>query len=310
MADNYIADDADLRKYRTELPNLIDDMDLSTYAYRLYGHIKRVAGGNGGACFESTRTMAERCHISIGSVSRAKQELVEAGLIEIEVRDREHGQTDYITIRDIWPLNFATYAGQKQASTCSPEKHPVHTTNRGVPHMDQGCSPHEQGVPHMDQKKEPVLRNNQNEEGTEDPSPAGEGAAAAKEAKPKPKPKPGTHPNTKPILDAYQAVMEEFEPGAIANYAQEGAGAKRLAQAGHEPETVADCFRWLKEDQFWAGKHVSLQVVGKQIGAYLGTRERKEVILPNGRDRPRQTAGSDAVDRVFARLQEQGVFHE
>jgi hypothetical protein len=38
-----IFDEGDLRKYRTEIPNIVDDLALSPHAYRLYGHMKRSA---------------------------------------------------------------------------------------------------------------------------------------------------------------------------------------------------------------------------------------------------------------------------
>jgi hypothetical protein len=37
-----------MRKYRIEIPNLIDDAGLSVYALRLYVHLKRVTGAEGG----------------------------------------------------------------------------------------------------------------------------------------------------------------------------------------------------------------------------------------------------------------------
>jgi hypothetical protein len=83
-----VVDAGDLRLYRTEIPNLIDDMNLSVYAFRLYVHLKRVAGAsNEGACWQSTRTLATHCGMSASKVSESKQELVDAGLIEIEPGD-------------------------------------------------------------------------------------------------------------------------------------------------------------------------------------------------------------------------------
>lgn len=124
----------DLRKYRIELPNLIDDMELSIYAFRLYVHLKRVAGSDG-ACFQSTKTLAKHCGISIGKIVEAKKELADKGLINIEKRDRTKNETDLITIYDIWPQNFAFYSRIEEGD-------PVH-------HMNTPRSPHEQGVHHM-----------------------------------------------------------------------------------------------------------------------------------------------------------------
>lgn len=107
--DALIVDDGDLRKYRIELPNLIDDLGLSPHAFRLYVHIKRRAGSvASGYCWEGTKGMATACQMSTGKVSEAKAELVAANLITIERRANE-GKTDIIRLKNIWPANFAKY---------------------------------------------------------------------------------------------------------------------------------------------------------------------------------------------------------
>src|SRR5574340_824381 len=88
-----VVDQGDLHKYRTEFPNLIDDMNLSVYAYRLYGRLKRVAG-DAGECWQSTHTLSTSCSMSAGSVLKAKQELVNKGLIRIEKHNRDDGRDD------------------------------------------------------------------------------------------------------------------------------------------------------------------------------------------------------------------------
>ena len=122
-----VVDEGDLRKYRTELPNTIDDLGLDPYEFRLYAHFKRVAGGNsGGACWQSTRSLAEHCRMSLHSVSRAKARLVELGLIEIDhykqpTTASPTGQwVDRVRIVDIWLENFLRYA---PASKRSPHEH-------------------------------------------------------------------------------------------------------------------------------------------------------------------------------------------
>ena len=97
------------RKYRTEIPNMIDDAGLSVYAIRLYVHIKRVAGDKG-KCTQSTRTMAELCNMSVGSVSTAKKDLLDAALIRIRKVKVSKGYSDEITIVDVWDENFDIYA--------------------------------------------------------------------------------------------------------------------------------------------------------------------------------------------------------
>ena len=109
--DQQIIDSGDLRKYRTELPNLIDDMDLDPYEYRLYGHYKRVCGAAGGTCYQSVRTTAEQCGMSVGKVSETRRSLETKGLIKCQ--DNEDG-TINVTIVDIWPQNFRHYSTPKE----------------------------------------------------------------------------------------------------------------------------------------------------------------------------------------------------
>ena len=99
--------DKTLKKYFTIVPNTIDDMDLSPYAFRLYCHYKRVAGDNG-ACWQSVETLSKACKMSTGSVVKARKELEAAGLIEVTHQSNPHGGRDYntVTMVDIWNTNM------------------------------------------------------------------------------------------------------------------------------------------------------------------------------------------------------------
>lgn len=138
-----VIDEGDLRKYRTELPNLIDDSDLSVYAYRLYGHIKRRAGANGGRCYEGARKMAEHCKMSVGKVVDAKKELAEKHLIKITPGDPKTSTPDTIRIIDIWAQNYARYRPR------SPDEQGVHQQKRPRSPDEHPRSPDER-------KKEPL----------------------------------------------------------------------------------------------------------------------------------------------------------
>lgn len=122
MTDHKIIDQGDLRCYRIEIPNLIDDMNLSPFAFRLYVHFKRVAGANNeSACYQSTKTLSKICNMSEGMVTKAKGELEKVNLINIECKKNEKGGKDYhfITIIDIWKKNFDTYSKKKNIpSSC------------------------------------------------------------------------------------------------------------------------------------------------------------------------------------------------
>lgn len=106
------------RRYRIEIPNIIDDLGLSVHAYRLYGHIKRVTGAFGGKCTQNTATLAKACCMSRGSVTKAKAELLAMKLITIESGDPVAQTSDTVRIVNIWPANYAFYlrlAAQKKA---------------------------------------------------------------------------------------------------------------------------------------------------------------------------------------------------
>lgn len=142
-----ISDRGDLHKYRTEIPNLLDDSDLSVYAFRLYVHLKRVAGDSG-RCYQSTATMAKACKMSAGMVSKAKNELVSKDLIVLTIKKGEHGEFDshLIEIKDIWAENYSRY------STCSPHEQEPSLYEQDLSHdVNRTVSPHET-------KKEPIKK--------------------------------------------------------------------------------------------------------------------------------------------------------
>jgi hypothetical protein len=159
-----IVDSSHDHKWFTAIPNIIDDMDLSSYGVRLYLRLKRRAGENG-RCWENTRNLAKGCKMSLSQVTKVKRELQDAGLIEISEVPGKHGHypSHSITILDIWPANYKKYIG-------SPETPPVRTANRWpVRQESASCSP---GTI----KEEPYEEEAQNKEkGTSSvpPSPSG-----------------------------------------------------------------------------------------------------------------------------------------
>jgi len=116
MSEEYIRDAGSERKYWTQLPNKIDDDNLDPYEFRLYVHLKRVAGDSG-QCWQNTQTLASHCRMSAGKVSQAKQSLASKGLIYINTSKSDRGKPYHvITIVDIWPQNMLLYAGQGSPS--------------------------------------------------------------------------------------------------------------------------------------------------------------------------------------------------
>jgi len=107
-----IRDEASPRDYYSQIPNLVDIMELSPHAYRLYGHLRRVAGDDGKCC-QSTKTLAAACDMSLGKVSECKQELenVYPPLIRVESKRFDRGAYHEIAITDIWELNHTFFTG-------------------------------------------------------------------------------------------------------------------------------------------------------------------------------------------------------
>ena len=117
MSQYLIKDAGDPRKYFIQIPNMIDDSELTVYEFRLYVHLKRVAGDEG-KCYQSTQTLAKACKMSTAAVSRAKKSLAAKNLITIEGKPGEHGGRDYheITITDIWEKNISSYSQKQQVT--------------------------------------------------------------------------------------------------------------------------------------------------------------------------------------------------
>lgn len=172
-----ITDDGDLRKYRTEVPNLIDDLALTPYQMALYTHYKRVCGAAGGECWEAVRTTAKKTKMSPAKVSLSRRELVALGLIRETLPENAHqGETVRVHIVDVWPLNFAYYsvadrpdvsgwslaqlgawltqAAQVINGRYNTEPEPAPPQDKGClpgkqepdPAEDEGCLPPKQGV--------------------------------------------------------------------------------------------------------------------------------------------------------------------
>lgn len=93
----------------TQVPNFLlnDDLNLNPFALKLFLYMLRFClMTDKGVCFMSSRTLALRTHMSVGMVSKSKDELIEKGLILIVKSNSGRGRPlDNITIRDIWKLN-------------------------------------------------------------------------------------------------------------------------------------------------------------------------------------------------------------
>jgi len=53
-----------------------------------------------------------------------------------------------------------------------------------------------------------------------------------------------------------------------ANYPQESNGVKKCLKLSYTPEEICGCWEWLKSQEFWQDKPLSMQTVAKNIGEY------------------------------------------
>lgn len=181
MADTQlITDSSDLRKYRTEIPNIIDDLGLTAYEGRLYLHYKRVCGASGGVCTEGMRRTARQTKMSLGQLTKARDGLSSKGLIQ----KAKSGQHMHIRIVDIWEVNFAYFSLKERPDindwlieqlndflkTVSPREHFNNGAARTVSpreHFGETVSPREQLDPKTvspRERKKELINKNQPEE--------------------------------------------------------------------------------------------------------------------------------------------------
>jgi len=125
MDNNHITTQETPRSHFTMIPNIVDDSDLiDPYSFRLYAHLRRVAG-EVGECWQSTETLAEACKMSTGKISECKRILEDAGLIVIRERSGAGGRYHNIVIADIWAENAARYASVHQVNANGESVHQV-----------------------------------------------------------------------------------------------------------------------------------------------------------------------------------------
>ena len=136
----------DLRKYRTELPNIYDDAGLDVYEFRLLAHYVRV-----GNCYESVRTTAKKCNMSHPTVIRARDTLKKKGFINVTLQ--EDYDTLLIRVIDLWPENYARYDDGNEIEQV------VERLNGVVERLNGGGSLVERGGREIESKKEPIKKN-------------------------------------------------------------------------------------------------------------------------------------------------------
>ncbi len=150
------------RKYFTILPNILwsEEFALSAHDLILYATIKKAAG-EAGECFMSTRRLAQEAKMSTGQVSKSKQRLADAGLIEIITRRRgANGHPlHHITVTDIWQQNIEHFQHRSPGEQTQQTVHPVNTSVHPVNTSQANCSLHEQNCSPSETEEEPLKKN-------------------------------------------------------------------------------------------------------------------------------------------------------
>lgn len=235
------------RAYRVEIPMLVDDAGLSVYAFRLYAHIKRVAGDTG-TCWESTRTLAERCGMSVGQVSKARNELVEGGWVTQGLRHVRGGSVIELSIVDKWAMNEQTYrkgASVQDTNTTTESVHHMNALTESVHHMNAGVHTVNAGVHQVNERRS-------NEEDLMKNSVAPRKRSAAR------KPKTDDEPTPLIVREAIaKGSSIDLRAGLKADVMQVNTTARHLwahMRAGEQPaeELVADIRyvgRWVRRTQ-------------------------------------------------------------
>lgn len=96
------------------IPKCIDDFKLSLSAFRIYVTYKDVCGENStGRCWMTRKNVAGKCGVSIPTVDKANNELVEKGLITIDKVQWKGGRVRLVVrVVDIWNRNSASNIGK------------------------------------------------------------------------------------------------------------------------------------------------------------------------------------------------------
>lgn len=128
------------------LPNIVDDLPLSPYAFRLYAHLRRVAGERG-ACWQSSRTLAAQTGMSVGKIVQSKRELAQpfpqlGGLPLITITPQPDGH-HLVRLTDVWQQNISAFEKPTPASDGSPGEGGVHPASTTVHLMNARRSPDE-----------------------------------------------------------------------------------------------------------------------------------------------------------------------
>ena len=151
----------------TETLRAIDDLsELDVYEFRLLVHLWRV-----GVSWESTRTLAGKCNMSIGKAHQAQKALLEKGYLVHQERAGRMGLA----------VAVGSQGEQVQPQERSPHEQTQQVDGSSRSLSEHECSPHEQNVHHMNAILNQPLKSTNEEEEAPSPAPAIEPTAALRE---------------------------------------------------------------------------------------------------------------------------------
>lgn len=176
----------DEKRYRTEIPNIIDDLGLDPHERALYVHYKRSCGGNDCEWIESARVTGERTKMSHTRASIARSSLVKRGLIQLIPKGNDGTA---VKIVDIWELNTIFYQTKERPDVDGWTVQQLREWCQGVNNSytsEEECKQYE----HLEQgvnNSYTSVNNVYNKKEHEESIPKGSGKKPLKPAKEKPK---------------------------------------------------------------------------------------------------------------------------
>lgn len=129
MSTSVIQDNGSLHKYRTEIPNIIFELGLDSYALAVYMLFKKIAGDNG-KCWASQETIAKMCGMGLSKLRETKKllqqpfELLDGSPLITVTKRPDSGESDVIVIVDIWDKNCSHIANKNKIKGAPPNEPP------------------------------------------------------------------------------------------------------------------------------------------------------------------------------------------
>lgn len=237
MLDLYeVQDESDDPSHFVMTPYLAID-ELSAMALKLYTVLKRT-----GKTWKSNSRLAEECGASVNTMKKARAELVKKDYIAIQDRSHE-GQTNIITIRNIWARNRAAYTVSKSDKGESKSDTPPDQNLTG------GESKSDTNIDSLKQTQVDISKRPASKPADAD------GLTDAQKIT--------------GILSAYIQALPAPPAGNVYNNKTYRGYALEIANAGIPPEDVTTYTQHLRTQPFWRGKLVTFKYVADNIRVWV-----------------------------------------